>query len=136
MMNDYKDIIDLPHPDPQNHPRMSMLSRAAQFAPFAALTGYEAAIEETARLTNDQLSLDEYHQELLNRKYLLLQEQLAEHPTITIVYFEPDTKKSGGVYRSVTGIVKIIDEYNRCLILSNGQQIPLMSIIDIDGIEE
>ena len=135
-MNDYKDIIDLPHPDPQYHPRMSMLSRAAQFAPFAALTGYDAAIEETARLTDNQLMLDDYHQELLNRKYLLLQEQLTEHPTVTIVYFEPDTKKSGGFYRSVTGIVKDIDEYNRRLIFTNGQQIPLMSIFDIDGIEE
>ena len=136
MMDDYHDIIDLPHPDPQNHPRMSMLSRAALFAPFAALTGYDAAIQETARLTDEQMFLDDYLQELLNRKYQLLQEHLSEQPTVTIVYFEPDTKKSGGSYRSATGIVKCIDEYNRCLVFTNGQQILLKSIIDIEGIEE
>ena len=132
----YDDIINTEWNEGSLKNRMSVAQRAKIFLPFAALTGYEAAIEETARLTDDQLLLDEYHQELLNRKYLLLQEQLTVHPTVSIVYFEPDTKKSGGVYRSVTGIVKDIDEYNRRLIFTNGQQIPLMSIIDIDGIEE
>ncbi len=136
MMNDYSDIIDLPHPDPKNHPRMSMLSRAAQFAPFAALTGYDAALQETSRLTDEQISLDDYHQDLLNRKFQYLQEHLSEKLSITVVYFEPDSIKTGGAYYTTTGIVKSIDEFNRCLIFFNGQQIPLMNIIDIEGVGE
>ena len=133
-MGDYSDIIHLPHPEPKNHPRMSMEARAAQFAPFAALTGYDAVISETARLTDRQVSLDEERQQLLNRQFLLLLEHIAEHPTVTITYFVADQKKTGGSYQSVTGSIKRYDDYLRQLIMSDGQPIPLHDIVEIKGI--
>ena len=133
-MGDYSDIIHLPHPEPKNHPRMSMEARAAQFAPFAALTGYDAVISETARLTDRQVSLDEERQQLLNRQFLLLLEHIAEHPTVTITYFVADQKKTGGSYQSVTGNVKRYDEYLRQLVMSDDHHIPLHDIIEIKGI--
>lgn len=133
-MGDYNDIIHLPHPEPKNHPRMPMEARAAQFAPFAALTGYDAVISETARLTDPQEVLDEEQQQLLNRQFLLLLEHIAEHPTVTITYFVADEKKAGGSYQSVTGHVKRYDDYLQQLIMSDGHQIPLHDIIEIKGI--
>ena len=133
-MGDYTDIIHLPHPEPKNHPRMPMEARAAQFAPFAALTGYDAVISETARLTDRQEVLDEEQQQLLNRQFLLLLEHIAEHPTVTITYFVADEKKAGGSYHSVTGHVKRYDDYLQQLIMSDGRQIPLHDIIEIKGI--
>ena len=133
-MGDYTDIIHLPHPEPKNHLRMPMEARAAQFAPFAALTGYDAVISETARLTDRQVSLDEERQQLLNRQFLLLLEHIAEHPTVTITYFVADEKKAGGSYQSVTGHVKRYDDYLQLLILSDDRQIPLHDIIEIKGI--
>lgn len=133
-MGDYNDIIHLPHPEPKNHPRMPMEARAAQFAPFAALTGYDAVISETARLTDPQEVLDEEQQQLLNRQFLLLLEHIAEHPTVTITYFVADEKKAGGSYQSVTGHVKRYDDYLQQLIMSDGRQIPLHDIIEIKGI--
>lgn len=133
-MGDYNDIIHLPHPEPKNHPRMPMEARAAQFAPFAALTGYDAVISETARLTDRQEVLDEEQQQLLNRQFLLLLEHIAEHPTVTIAYFVADEKKAGGSYQSVTGHVKRYDDYLQLLILSDDRQIPLHDIIEIKGI--
>ncbi|MBO5603537.1 MAG: hypothetical protein J5957_13170 [Prevotella sp.] len=134
MMGDYTDIIHLPHPEPKNHPRMPMEARAAQFAPFAALTGYDAVISETARLTDRQEVLDEEQQQLLNRQFLLLLEHIAEHPTVTITYFVADEKKAGGSYQSVTGHVKRYDDYLQLLIMSDGHQIPLHDIFEIKGI--
>lgn len=133
-MGDYTDIIHLPHPEPKNHPRMPMEARAAQFAPFAALTGYDAVISETARLTDRQEVLDEEQQQLLNRQFLLLLEHIAEHPTVTITYFVADEKKAGGSYQSVTGHVKRYDDYLQLLIMSDGHQIPLHDIFEIKGI--
>lgn len=133
-MGDYSDIIHLPHPEPKNHPRMPMEARAAQFAPFAALTGYDAVISETARQTDRQEVLDEEQQQLLNRQFLLLLEHIAEHPTVTITYFVADEKKAGGSYQSVTGHVKRYDDYLQQLILSDGRQVPLHDIIEIKGI--
>lgn len=133
-MGDYNDIIHLPHPEPKNHPRMPMEARAAQFAPFAALTGYDAVISETARQTDRQEVLDEEQQQLLNRQFLLLLEHIAEHPTVTITYFVADEKKAGGSYQSVTGSVKRYDDYLQQLIMSDGHQIPLHDIFEIKGI--
>jgi len=133
-MGDYNDIIHLPHPEPKNHPRMPMEARAAQFAPFAALTGYDAVISETARQTDRQEVLDEEQQQLLNRQFLLLLEHIAEHPTVTITYFVADEKKAGGSYQSVTGHVKRYDDYLQQLIMSDGRQIPLHDISEIKGI--
>ena len=105
----YDDIIHLPHPTSAKYPRMSMMDRAAQFSPFAALTGYEAAIRETARVTEPKIELDEYEKEVLNERLQMLQETMTQHPTISLTYFLPDERKDGGSYVSLTGAVKHID---------------------------
>lgn len=132
-MVDYNDIIHLPHPEPKNHPRMPMEARAAQFAPFAALTGYDAVISEAARLTDTQIVLDDYEQQLLNQQFLTLLEHIAEHPIVTIRYFVADQKKAGGSYQLLTGAVKRFDDHLQ-LLMVDGQQIPLKDIIEIKGI--
>ena len=131
-MDTNNDIINLPHWEPKNHKRMTMLERAAQFAPFAALTGYDAAIRESGRHTDDKMDLEEYTNEQLNRKMSLLMDILDEKPTLTIIYFQPDAFKSGGSYQSHTGIMKRLDEYEHKLIMQDGKKIPLNSIMDID----
>ena len=110
MKGPYDDIIHLPHPVSKTHPRMSMIERAAQFSPFAALTGYGAAIKETARLTDRKLELDEETQALLDLRQHFLLEHLAQRPEVTITYFEPDTRKEGGSYQTITARVKKLDE--------------------------
>ena len=130
-MNEYDDIINLPHHVSSRHPQMSMLNRAAQFAPFAALTGHAAAIEETARLTDEQHELADDDSEALNQKMAYLRETINEHPTISITYFEPDRKKAGGMYKSIEGQLKNIDDYNQSIVLKSGEVIFLKSILDI-----
>ena len=130
-MNEYDDIINLPHHVSKVHPKMSMMNRAAQFAPFAALTGHSEAIEETARLTDTQQELAEEDSDALNQKMTYLREVINEHPTITITYFEPDKKKSGGKYKSTEGQLKNIDDYNQSIVLKSGEVIFLKSILDI-----
>jgi len=130
-MNEYNDIINLPHHVSKSHPQMSMMNRAAQFAPFAALTGHSAAIEETARLTDEQRELADEDSDALNQKIAYLRETINEHPTITITYFEPDKKKAGGAYKSIEGQLQNIDDYNQAIVLKNGEVIPLKSILDI-----
>lgn len=102
----YDDIIHLPHPVSPRHPQMPLADRAAQFSPFAALTGHDAAIRETARLTDSPVELEESGKEQLDRQLLLVQENLAQKPEIEVTYFQPDEKKSGGVYVTVCGRVK------------------------------
>ena len=128
----YVDIINMPHHTSQTRPRMSMLNRAAQFSPFAALTGYDAAVKETARLTDDQIELDECAKEMLSDKLQIITEHLDDMPQITFIYFEPDKKKSGGAYVGVTGIVKEIDEYERIVKLMDGTKIPIQHICGIE----
>ena len=130
-MNEYDDIINLPHHVSSRHPQMSMMNRAAQFAPFAALTGHAAAIEESARLTDEQHELADEDSEALNQKMAYLRENLHEHPTITITYFEPDKKKAGGKYKSIEGQLQNIDDYNQSIVLKRGEAIPLKSVLDI-----
>lgn len=130
-MNEYDDIINLPHHVSSRHPQMSMMNRAAQFAPFAALTGHSAAIEETARLTDEQQELAEEDSDALNQKLAYLREAINEHPSITITYFEPDKKKAGGKYKSIEGQLKNIDDYNQSIVLKSGEVIFLKSILDI-----
>ena len=127
----YADIIGLPHHTSRTRPRMSVSARAAQFAPFAALTGYGAAVDETARLTDDRIVLDENAKAILDGKLQIIAEHIAEHPEVTITYFETDKKKSGGAYRSVTGQVKEIDEYERIVRLCDGMKIPIEQIYGI-----
>ena len=131
MTDNYDDIINLPHHVSSKHPQMSMMNRAAQFAPFAALTGHSAAIEETARLTDEQHELADEDSETLNQKMAYLRENINEHPTITITYFEHDKKKAGGRYKSIEGQLKNIDDYNQSIVLRNGEAIPLNSVLDI-----
>ena len=133
MTGPYDDILDLPHPTSKKHPRMSMAARAAQFAPFAALTGYGDAIKETARITDQQLELDENEKALLNEKLQLLRQHLPGKPKITITYFVPDTKKAGGSYQTITGFVKKLQEYERRLIMTDGTIIPIDAIIELYG---
>ena len=128
---DYSDIIQLPHPESKNHPRMSMQNRAAQFAPFAALTGYEDVIQETGRLTDGFIELDEDDKERLNLKMAELMARIEEHPSVTITYFIPDSRKAGGSYSTLSGRLKSIDEVQQTLILEDGTVIPFNCISDI-----
>ena len=132
-MPNYDDIINLPHPDPKHHPRMSMNARAAQFAPFAALTGHGAAIEETARLTDAKLELGAEELAVLNRKMELLKTLVAQQPEVTITYFQPDDRKAGGSYLAVTQPLLKIDDYDHQLALSSGLSIPIDDVLDIES---
>lgn len=127
----YDDMIDLPHHTSKKHPRMPLLDRAAQFAPFAALTGHEAAIKETARLTEDEIELDENRKELLDLRLQQLQEHLSEQRSVTVTYFKPDEKKAGGAYETVTGVVKKVDAYAGKLVFADGRRIGLERIIEL-----
>lgn len=129
----YDDIINLPHHVSNKHPRMSPIDRAAQFSPFAALTGHDAAIKETARLTEERLELDENRKELLDARLQLLREHLGENPTVTFTFFEPDERKSGGAYVTVTGSVKKIEEYENKIILEEGAAIFIDDIYAVEG---
>ena len=131
MTDNYDDIINLPHHVSSKHPQMSMMNRAAQFAPFAALTGHAAAIEETARLTDEQMELADEDNEILNQKMAYLRENLHEHPHVTITYFEEDERKTGGAYKTIEGHLQNIDDYNLSLVLKTGETVFLKSIFDI-----
>lgn len=129
----YDDIIGLPHPTSAAHPRMSMTARAAQFSPFAALTGYDAAIRETARLTLERIELDEDSKAWLDAKQQLLLCRIGEHPEVTVTYFVPDEKKSGGAYVTVTGNVKRIDTCARSMVMTDGTAIGLDDILEMES---
>lgn len=129
----YKDIIDLPHHQSKKRQQMSMIDRAAQFSPFAALTGHNDAIIETARLTDRQIELDEGTKSIINEKIQMISDHLSEKPTVTITHFEPDIKKDGGAYLNTTGTVKRIDEFKRELLLTDGTIISIEKIFDIQG---
>lgn len=133
MTGSYTDILNLPHPTSKKHPRMTRTARAAQFAPFAALTGYNEAVKETARLTDEQLELDDTEKAQLNEKLQLLRQHLPRQLPITITFFIPDTKKAGGSYQTLTGPVKKIQEYERRLIMTDGTIIPIDAIIGLYG---
>ena len=129
----YDDIIELPHHVSSKHPHMSNYDRAAQFAPFAALTGHGAALQETARLTDKKIELDEYEKEIINEKLRIILAIEGEIPEITVVYFIPDDKKSGGKYEKITGVLKKIDIYKREIIMTDGTVIPVENISDIES---
>jgi len=124
-MKDYSSIIDHPHFKSGTRKPMSMENRAAQFAPFAALTGYEAVIQETGRLTDEWVAPGEYGNDELNRKMALLLDRLPEHPRVVIEYFQPDARKEGGAYKTCTGRVRLVDENERFLELQGGRKIPI-----------
>lgn len=131
MKEDYFDIINLPHHVSRNHPQMPMEARAAQFAPFAALTGYDAVIHETARLTDNQVELEEYDNDRLNRIFSELMDSLEKLPMVTVSYFKPDEHKAGGAYMTVSGKLKKIDTYEQIMKMEDGTVIPIGSIMDL-----
>lgn len=127
----YEDIVNLPPHISKRHPQPSMMDRAARFAPFAAITGYEEMVLEEARVTEERVDLDEGALSLLNEKLNMIREFLDEEPEVTITYFEPDKKKSGGAYVNITGIVKRIDEYEHFVIMTDGKKIRIEDIYAI-----
>lgn len=131
--NKYDDIIDLPHHTSPKHPRMSAIDRAAQFSPFAALTGYEDAVEETVRLTEVRLELSEDEKLRINEQLRIIIERINELPSITVVYFVPDKKKDGGSYVSATGKVKLVDEYEKNIVFTDKTLIPIDQIREISA---
>ena len=128
----YDDIIDLPHHVSEMHPQMPMLDRAAQFSPFAALTGYDAAIVETARLTDQKRELTEEQKQVISKCLHDLQKRIKIDPVVTVTFFQPDDRKSGGAYRTVTGNAKKVDEYLGMLLLTDGTAIPFDSILSME----
>ena len=145
----YADIIDLPHHQSDKRPHMPVEDRAAQFSPFAALTGYEDAVKETARLTDERIELDEYSKEALNQQLNKIKEQLQAHANaskqgyegqagqtqIAVTYFVPDERKSGGAYVTVRGVVRKIKESEQLLLMTDGTEIPIPEIIEIVSME-
>ena len=127
----YEDIINLPHHTSKKHPRMSLEARSAQFAPFAALTGYDEILIETARLTNEKIEIDETIKVIIDSKLQLIKEHIKEMPLVTFMYFVPDLKKEGGKYVTLTGNVRKIDEYSNVVVLEDKTEIPINDIIDI-----
>ena len=127
----YDDIILLPHHTSQKHPPMSLYARSAQFAPFAALVGYEDAVRETARETTERIELDEEYKNILDGKIQLLTEKIRNKCEVAFTYFVPDLTKDGGKYITVTGIINKIDYYEQKIILENKTEIPINEIIDI-----
>lgn len=134
-MNDeynYDDMINLPHPVSKKHPQMPLYDRAAQFSPFAALTGHEEAIRETARQTEAWVDLDEDRKEELNEKMQEIVEHLNEAPEVTLTYFKEDEKKEGGSYVTVTGRIKKWREYEQQLVLEDGTVVALEKVFGIE----
>ena len=129
----YADIIDLPHHQSDTRPKMSNYERAAQFSPFAALTGHADSIKETARLTDEYSEPSEEMKAIMNEKILFLMEQLENQPEITITFFKPDDKKQGGAYITITGVVNKIKTYERQIQMTTGDLIPIDMIFGIDG---
>ena len=129
----YNDIINLPHHVSATRPQMPMMDRAAQFSPFAALTGYDAAIKETGRLTDEKIELDEEALNTLNMKFQILVDSLDDEPEVTFTYFKPDERKTGGAYIEVSGVVKKVDDFERLILMKNGLKLPMDDILSVEG---
>ena len=135
----YVDILFLPHPVSKKHPPMDRSVRAAQFSPFAALTGYEAAVQEAGRLTDRFVELEEYERAVLDQSLQQLKQCLrecskqncSEWPVITVTYFQPDARKEGGAYVQICGSIRRIDEYRRVLVMGDGAEIPLDLVLSL-----
>lgn len=130
MSENYDDIINRPHHVSTKHPRMAMIDRAAQFSPFAALTGHEEAIDETARLTDKKIELDENRKEAIDEKlrFISVTDDTAE---VEVTYFVPDRRKDGGAYVAVSGKIRKIDGVSREITMTDGKVIPIENIYDI-----
>lgn len=130
-MNNYEDIINLPHHVSSKRPQMSKEQRASQFAPFSALTGYEDAIKETARLTNRKIEVDDGLREVLNNKLNIIEENIKYKPEVLITYFIQDKKKDGGEYNTINGIVRRIDAVNNLIIMEDKSKIDMKDVLNI-----
>ena len=131
-MDQYADIMDLPHYVSEKRPHMSMIDRGAQFSPFAALTGYEQVIAESARLTEDCTELTEGAKAVLDEILQNLCGRIREQPWASFTCFQPDERKSGGAYVEISGKLKKYDCMERCLILTDGKKIPIDNIFSIE----
>ena len=131
MEGKYDDIIGLEYKGPKRHPRMSIHERAAQFAPFAALTGYDDVIAETGRLTGSKMELDEEQRASLNAVLQTVRGRLLERPEVLLTYFRPDSRKAGGTYLRIKGHVRNIDEASRLVVLADGPSIPIDDLFSI-----
>lgn len=129
----YEDIVNLPHPVSRYHVPMPLIQRAAQFAPFAALTGYDEAIEETGRQTDDRVALSESEIAILNRKLQILEQILDRRPEVSITYFVPDPRKKGGSYHTISGSVEKIDAQHQRIVMCSGEVISMGQLIGIEG---
>lgn len=129
----YADIINLPHHELTTRQRMPLINRAASFSPFAALTGYDEAVKETARQTSKRIELDEGTKEILNDKLRIAVEKADEQPEITITYFLSDKKKDGGAYLTIKAVIKRIDEYEKLVVFTDKTTLPIDDIYEIDG---
>ena len=132
-MNKYDDIINLPHYESKTRKRMSLEARSAQFAPFAALTGYDDKVKETARRTDKRIELSDEEYNIINTKLQTIKEHIKEQPEINFVIFVKDKLKDGGKYEEVNGKVRVIDEVNEEIILVDKRKILLKNIYDING---
>ena len=133
MKDSYDDIIDLPRHISKTRPKMDLIDRAAQFSPFAALTGYEAAIKETARITEERVELDEYVLGALSNRLQIIADRITERPEISITHFQPDRKKTGGSYITTVGQVMKINDYERIVVMADGTEIRMGEIVKLDG---
>lgn len=132
----YDDILNKERPVSKKHPPMDRLARAAQFAPFAALTGHKEAIHETSRLTEDRLIMDEQRKVVLDEQLQQIRLHIKEHPLLSITFFEADEKKEGGAYHTITKRIKEIDEYHRNLIFMDKSKQSMDEICDLMIVEE
>ena len=133
MSRSYDDIIDLPHPTSAKHPRMPVADRAAQFSPFAALTGYEAAVQETARLTDERIELNEDELAALDEKLRTVLAWNGEAPLVSITYFQADDRKAGGSYTTAQGYIRKLDELRRVIVMQDGSKIPVDDVLEISS---
>lgn len=133
MTGQYDDLLHLPHHTSSTRPRMPMVDRAAQFSPFAALTGYDAAVKETARLTDQRIELDENAKAELDSRLRFLLAMLPERPEVAITYFLPDEKKAGGAYTTVNGHIKRFDEYSHTIVLTDRTEISVEDIYQLES---
>ena len=134
--NAYEEIIDRLSPISLRHPRMSIMNRAAQFSPFAALTGHDEAIKETARQTQEQIELDETQKAILDEKLQMLIQQKKNHPKVTMTYFEPDERKDGGEYKTVSGHIRKIDSYQHMIYFEDQVKISFDQLFDLKLIKD
>lgn len=133
MNEKYDEIMSLPHHVSKTRPQMPMSDRAAQFSPFAALAGYDSAIRETGRLTDEKIELDEESLTALNVRYQMLMDVLAEGPEVRITYFKPDEKKAGGAHMTINGAVRKIDDFEQMITMRDGTRIPMGDVLSLEG---